>query len=130
MFAFIQEKMSGIFDTALTQKVVLCSPFTLYAMLSVVRQAHENFRYEKDIKKIILLIEQFTKFYEKFKKRFEDIGASLERLENQYSDIKNKSFKQLDTKIRHIDDYKKGHRLISQNMESELQDLDDGTIME
>jgi DNA recombination protein RmuC len=117
VYGLIQEKMPGLLDTALTQKVVLCSPFTLYAMLSVIRQAHENFRYEKDIKKIILLIEQFVKLYERFKVRFEDIGDALVKLERQYSDVRDKSFKQLDTKIRHIDDYKKGKNLISSEKE-------------
>jgi len=111
VFALIQEKMPKLLDTALTQKVVLCSPFTLYAMLSIIRQAHENFRYKKDIKKIILLIEQFAKIYERFKGRFDDIGQSILKLELQYSDVRDKSFKQLDTKIRHIDDYKKGKAL-------------------
>ena len=53
VFCLIQEKMPDVMDVALKQKVVLCSPFTLYAMLSVIRQAHEHFRYEKDLKKII-----------------------------------------------------------------------------
>jgi hypothetical protein len=64
-------------DEALQQKVVLCSPFTLYAMLSVVRQAHENFRYEKDLHKIIDHIEKFigikvffARIFDVFKKLF------------------------------------------------------------
>lgn len=115
VFGLVQETMPELLDMALKQKVVLCSPFTLYAMLSVIRQAHENFRYEKDVKKIILLIEQFAKIYEKFKGRFEDIGTSIEKLDTQYSDLKNKSFKQIDTKIRHIEDYKKGNNVISED---------------
>ena len=114
VFALIQEKMPGIFDAALRDKVVLCSPFTLYAMLSVIRQAFENFRYEKDIKKIIQLIEQFTTIYDRFKDRFEDIGKSIDKLETQYRDLRNKSFKQLDTKIRHIDDHKKGQTALTE----------------
>jgi DNA recombination protein RmuC len=122
VFGLIQEMMPDVFDLALNQKVVLCSPFTLYAMLSVIRQAHENFRYEKDIKKIIALIEQFAKIYETFKERFEGIGGAIEKLERQYADVKDKSFKQLDTKIRHIDDYKKGNK-ISFEQKGELIDL-------
>ncbi len=109
VFSFIQESIPGLMDEALKQKVVLCSPFTLYAMLSVVRQAYENFRYEKATKEIVNLIEQFTKTYETFKVRFDEIGKSIERLESQYSDIKDKSFKNLDVKIRRIGDYKKGN---------------------
>jgi len=115
VFGLIQEHRPQLMDEALNQKVVLCSPFTLYAMLSVIRQAYENFRYEKDIKKIILLIEQFANIYEKFKTRFLDVGKAIEKLDGQYRDILNKSFRQLDTKIRHIDDYKRGHKTVSEN---------------
>ena len=111
VYAFIQEQMPGIMDEALKQKVVLCSPFTLYAMLTVIRQAYENFRYEKDMKKIIDLIDQFAKLYENFKVRFEDIGKSLEKMEATYNNIKLNNFKQLDTKIRQIDEHKKGNTI-------------------
>lgn len=109
VFGFIQENMPGLIDEALRQKVVLCSPFTLYAMLSVIRQAFENFRYEKATKEIVKMIELFTKSYAVFKVRFEDIGKSIEKLEGQYNDVKTTSFKELDTKIRRIEDYKKGN---------------------
>ncbi|MBN1870182.1 MAG: DNA recombination protein RmuC [Candidatus Omnitrophica bacterium] len=111
VFGFIQSEMPELMDEALRQKVVLCSPFTLYAMLSVIRQAFENFRYEKDLKKIILSIDQFAKIFERCKMRFEDIGKSIEKLEGLYSDVKNKSFKQLDSKIQQIDGYKKGNKI-------------------
>ena len=118
VFGLIQDQMPELLDVALKQKVVVCSPFTLYAMLSVIRQAYENFRYEQNIKDIILLIEQFVKYYERFKNRFDDIGKSIEKLDTQYNDLKNKSVKQLDTKIRHIDELKKGSH-------SPLEDNDD-----
>jgi len=108
VYGFIQENLPGVLDTALEQKVVLCSPFTLYAMLCVIRQAYENFRYEQNIKEIIQLIEQFVGIYGRFKERFDDIGDLIGKLEQRYADLKTKSIKQLDTKIRHIDGLKKG----------------------
>jgi len=127
VYGLIQEKIPGLMDDALKQKVVLCSPFTLYAMLTVIRQAFENFRFEKDMKKIIQLIEQFAKVFEKFKGRFDNIGKALEKLESEYSDVKTKSFKQLDTKIRQIDDHKKGKN-IAADSPSKLIDVSHETI--
>ncbi len=115
VFGFIQEKMPELMDLALKQKVVLCSPFTLYAMLSVIRQAHENFRYEKDLKEIIGLIEQFSKYYAAFKVRFETMGDAITKLNTQYQDILDKNFKQLDGKIKSIDEYKKGQLPLVEN---------------
>jgi len=112
VYCLIQEKMPGLMDEALSQKVVLCSPFTLYAMLSIVRQAFENFRYEKDLKKIIADIELFAGYYAKFKERFEAVGVSIEKSQKAYDEIVSKSFKQLDTKIRHIEETKKGSKAL------------------
>jgi len=123
IFGFIQDKMPGLMDDTLKQKVVLCSPFTLYAMLSIIRQAFEHFRFEKDIKKIIQLIDQFGKHYEGFKSRFERIGDSIRKLDETYDDVKSKSFKNLDTKIRHIEEYKKGKKLTSSESDDLLIDL-------
>ena len=130
VFGFIQESVPGLMDRALSEKVVLCSPFTLYAMLSVIRQAYENFRYEKDMKKIIDLIEQFAKTYTLFKDRFENIGSSIEKLQTQYQDVKDKSFKKLDSKINKIEDYKKGNKVSFDTVSSHVieipQDVLDG----
>ncbi|MBF0511101.1 MAG: DNA recombination protein RmuC [Candidatus Omnitrophica bacterium] len=112
VFSFIQEKGPEMMDEALKDKVVLCSPFTLYAVLSVIRQAHEHFRFEKDLKKIIELIGGFIKDYELFKNRFADLGTMLDKLSAQYAEITDKSFKKLDSKIQRIEDHKKGHLAI------------------
>ncbi len=135
VFGFIQSEMSGLMDEALQQKVVLCSPFTLYAMLSIVRQAFENFRYEKDLKDIIISIEQFAKIFELFKGRFDNIGKSIEKLEGIYSDIREKSFKQLDGKIKQIDEYKKGSKIASEDSSniveiSQEEPLEDDAIVQ
>ena len=120
VYGLIQEKIPGLMDEALSQKVVLCSPFTLYAMLSVIRQAFENFRFEKDIQSILKLIEQFSKYFETFKVRFERIGKSIGDLEATYGDVKDNDFKKLDTKIRHIDNYKRGKGITFEGVSEEI----------
>ncbi len=131
VFGLIQEEIPEIMDESLKQKVVLCSPFTLYAMLSVVRQAFENFRFETNLKKIIQKIEQFSKIYLKFKDRYEEIGKAIEKLDLVYGDIKNKSFKQLDTKIRQIEDCKKGDQSIEDGVTAEalIEQKDEDVIL-
>jgi DNA recombination protein RmuC len=108
VFGYIHEIAPEFMDEALRQKVVLCSPFTLYAMLAVIRQAHENFRFERDMRKIIQDIEIFVKHYVTFKDRFAEMEKLIADLDANYRDIKEKSFKNIDVKIRHIDEFKKG----------------------
>jgi DNA recombination protein RmuC len=109
VFGFIHETAPEFMDEALKQKVVLCSPFTLYATLAVIRQAHEHFRFERDMRKIIQDIEIFVKHYATFKERFADMEKLIADLDSNYRDIREKSFKNIDTKIRHIEEFKQGH---------------------
>src|SRR3989338_4738591 len=124
VFGFIQEHFPGLIDEALKQKVVLCSPFTLYAMLCVIRQAFENFRYEKATKEIVKMIELFAKTYGIFKTRFDVLGEVINKVDDQYNQIKNTSFKELDTKIRRIEDYKKGNVPSVENKENKNHVID------
>ena len=128
VFAFVQEHMPGLIDEALRQKVVLCSPFTLYAMLCVIRQAFENFRFEKATTAIVQMIELFSKSYGVFKTRFENIGKAIEDLETQYGQVKNTSFKELDTKIRRIEDYKKGNTASLEQKNNQVIDVSRNTL--
>jgi DNA recombination protein RmuC len=108
VFGYIHEVAPEFMDEALKQKVVLCSPFTLYATLAVIRQAHENFRFERDLRKIIQDIGIFVKHYATFKERFADMEKLIADLDANYRDIRDKSFKNIDTKIRHIEEFKQG----------------------
>ncbi|NLE64440.1 MAG: DNA recombination protein RmuC [Elusimicrobia bacterium] len=108
VYGFLQEKDPGLMDEALREKVILSSPFTLYAVLSVIRQAHEHFRFEKDIQKILGHVDIFLKHFETFKIRFGDLGGLIEKLDGKYRDVAEKSFKNIETKVRHIEQYKKG----------------------
>jgi DNA recombination protein RmuC len=108
VFGFIQEADPGVMDEALKQKVVLCSPFTLYATLSIIRQAFDNFHYEKATKEIVKTIELFSRTYDIFKDRFMKLEDTINAVSEKYHDIQSTSFKELDTKIRKIQDLKKG----------------------
>lgn len=114
VFGFIQESDPSLMDLALKQKIVLCSPFTLYATLSVIRQAFDNFYYEKSTKEIIGTIDRFIATYDVFKKRFVELDEAIGKVSLKYREIHNVSFKELDTKIRKIEDLKKGQDIASE----------------
>jgi len=108
VYAFIQEAFPGLVDEALSQKVVLCSPFTLYAVLGVVRQAFDHFHFTQATQEVLKLIGQFGATYETFKARFLDLGDKLGKLRELYDDIEQKSFKRLDASVAKIDRVRKG----------------------
>ncbi|MFI5346453.1 MAG: DNA recombination protein RmuC [Elusimicrobiota bacterium] len=124
VYAFIQEAFPGLVDEALSQKVVMCSPFTLYAVLGVVRQAFDHFHFNQATQEVLKLIEQFGATYETFKTRFTDFGDKLAKLSELYADIEQKSFKRLDSSVAKIDRVRKGDKTDAESLISSLPDSD------
>ena len=108
VYGFVQEALPGLIDEALAQKVVLCSPFTLYAVLSVVRQAFDNFFFAQRTQEVLKLITTFASAYERFRDRFAELGEKLSKTTDLYHDISDKSFRQLETAVSKIEKVRKG----------------------
>lgn len=108
VYGFIQENYPGLVDDALAQKVVLCSPFTLYAVLGVIRQSFDNFHFAQATQEVLKLISHFSATYETFKTRFVKLGEQVGKVGELYHDIEQTSFKRLDASVAKIDRVRKG----------------------
>lgn len=108
IYVAIHQSAPELMDEALAQKVVLTSPYLLFGLLSVIRQACDNFNFNKSASEILKLIKQFLDDYENFKKRFSDLGDSIDRSKEKYDEISDKSFKRLDLRIRKLEEFRKG----------------------
>ncbi|OGW82493.1 MAG: hypothetical protein A3C47_03940 [Omnitrophica bacterium RIFCSPHIGHO2_02_FULL_51_18] len=108
IFGFIHRTAPELMDEALSQKVLLASPYSLYGILSIIRQAYDNFFFKKSTYEILKLITQFLDDYENFKKRFVDVGELLGKTQEKYDDVSDKSFKKLDQRIKKLEEFRKG----------------------
>lgn len=108
VYGFIHEAMPGLLDESLRQKVVLCSPSTLYAVLAVVRQAFDNFHFAQATQEIVKLISDFAVIYAKFQERFEDLGDRLDKARGVYDDIAQTSYTRLRRAIEKIEAARRG----------------------
>ncbi len=120
VFGFIQEMAPGIADDAMKQKVILCSPFTLYAFVAIIRQASDIFRFEKRANNILTLIQSFQRDFEIFKERFESLGGLIEKSQIKYQEITGASYRNLDNKVAKIDAYRKGEDFLPQVSEESV----------
>jgi DNA recombination protein RmuC len=84
IYSFIHEKDSAIIDDAIKNKVVLCSPMTLFAVLSIIRQAVDNFALEKTSHEIISLLGQFKKQWSLFIAHCDKLGKSISVTQKEY----------------------------------------------
>ncbi|MEK6528969.1 MAG: DNA recombination protein RmuC [Nitrospirota bacterium] len=107
VYSFINEADPAIMDEALKQKVILCSPFTLYAVLAVIRQAVENFNLGKTASEILKLLGEFSKQWYEYKKKFASMGEKIDAARKEYDALLSTRVNMLERPIKKIDELRK-----------------------
>ncbi|MCE5313018.1 MAG: DNA recombination protein RmuC [Nitrospiraceae bacterium] len=104
VYAFINEADPSIMDEALKQKVILCSPITLYAVLAVIRQTIENFSLERTAFEILNLLGDFEKQWNLYKEKMRAMGDRLDAAKREYEGLVSTRTNQLEKPLRKIED--------------------------
>ncbi|UCH45084.1 MAG: DNA recombination protein RmuC [Nitrospiraceae bacterium] len=117
VYSFINESDVSIMDTALKQKVILCSPFTLYAVLAVIRQAIDNFNLEQTASEMLKLMGDFDKQWGAYKDKFRIMGERLEAARKEYDLLVTTRTNMLEKPLRKIEDLRKQKALGDQSAE-------------
>lgn len=136
MYAFIMENDPTIIDEALKQRVILCSPITLYAILAIIRQAVDNFSLEQRASQIIELMGVFYKQWNEFLKSLENMGKKIDDAKKEFEKLTTTRKNQLEKPLKKIEELREAagikldvsnSKLISNGNEHKLvsSDLDD-----
>jgi DNA recombination protein RmuC len=103
VYSFIGEHDPEIGEVALRQRVVLCSPFTLFAVLGVVRQAVDNFLLERTTDEILAAMNGFARQWERFSEALDLVGRRLQSAQTAYDDLAGTRRRQLQRQLEEID---------------------------
>jgi DNA recombination protein RmuC len=103
VLGFLNECDATAIDGALRNKVVICSPFTLYAVLVVVRQAMDNFTFAQTTSEMLELHAVFNKEWSRFKGAFDDIKTSIDTLQEAFDVLTTTRRRKLDGVLDKID---------------------------
>ena len=82
VYRFIHEQDHSIIDSSLRQKVILCSPLTLYVVLAVIRQASQNFNIEQKSREIVAVVNEIRKEWEKYTDEMQTLSNHFQRVYN------------------------------------------------
>lgn len=103
VLGFLNEYDPTAIDGALSNKVVICSPFTLYAVLVVVRQAMDNFKFAQTTSEIVRLHGDFHKEWSTFKESFDKIKKNIDGLQEAFETLATTRRRKLDSVLEKID---------------------------
>jgi len=109
VYAAIYELDPAVIDEALGQKIVLCSPLTLYAVLAVIRQAAENITMQRQSQEIASLVNTFAKQWLLFKDELKKLGDQIDTAQKTYSRLATTRINQLEKPLEKIDELRSAH---------------------
>jgi DNA recombination protein RmuC len=107
VYGFLHENDPDLLDAALRDKVVLCSPLTLFAILAVIRQASENFKLAQQTNEILAALGGFNKQWGMFKDHMDKVGRSLDSSRDAFADLMGVRTRQLDKQVARVDDLRR-----------------------
>jgi len=124
IYSFIHEKDSSILDEGLKNKVVFCSPITLFAVLAVVRQAVDNFSLEQTSNEILKLLGDFRKQWDEYQKVVKTLGTRLESVNKAYDDVTGVRKRQLEKPLMKMDELRAQKGLPASAAENYIDELE------
>jgi DNA recombination protein RmuC len=84
---FIHEHDPQLLDEAMAQRVVLCSPLTLFAFLGVIRQAFDNFMIEQTSDEILKLIGKFGQQWQRYVDSADKVKRHFDSVQREFDQL-------------------------------------------
>ncbi len=107
---FIQENKKSLIDEAAKNKVVFCSPLTLYMFLSMMHQATSSFYMEQNAHEILGLLRKFNTSWGAYVKYLNKISKSFSAMQKSLKAVTTgKVFGAVNKPLREIEELAKTH---------------------
>jgi DNA recombination protein RmuC len=123
VYEFIHENDKELIEDALKQHVVMCSPISLFAVLSIIRQSIDNFTIERTSNEILSLFGSFMKQWKLFTDKFEKFGDKIQSLQTDFKVITTTRKKALERPLDKIEDLR-AQRAIPVNTDDDSDDIE------
>lgn len=107
IYAFVHEHDAALLDDALRQKVVLCSPLTLYAVLAVVRQAAEASALERTSGEVLEVLGAFGQEWGRFCDTLDKVGRSVDAMERAYGELAGTRRRALERPLSRVEELRR-----------------------
>lgn len=103
ILSFVTENDPGFVDYCLSEKVVLCSPFSLYIVLSVVRQASNLYKLEKNTARALKAIQGFKKEWANYRNEDGKVDKKITEISSVRDSVVGVRTRQLDKILNEIE---------------------------
>lgn len=103
VYAFLIEQAPSLLDEARSQKLILCSPTTLLAVLAVISQTAEHFRLQQQAGGIQTILGDIRREWDKFGAEMDKIGKKLREAQAVFDDATGTRTRMLEKQFNKLD---------------------------
>ena len=108
---FIHQHDAALLDDAMGQKVVLCSPLTLFAFLGVIRQAFDNYMIEQTSDEILQLLGSFGVQWRKYADKVDNVKKRFDAVDRAFDELAGRRRRQLEKPLEQLEQLRKAKGL-------------------
>ena len=90
---------------------MLCSPLTLFALLTVIRQAYDSFVTEQTSDEMLRVFGAFREQWDRFGTHLDKLGERLDTAQRTYDELNGVRRRQLERPLDQIDDLRRAKGL-------------------
>lgn len=87
VFSYINKEFPELIEEAFNKKIIVASPFSIYAIARTIMQGYRNYYYGQNIKQVLTEISNFKDQFARFTDEFEKLGRSFDSVYKDYQKI-------------------------------------------
>ena len=110
IYSFIHQNDPDLLEFALQNHIILCSPITLYAVLSLVRQAVRSFSVEERAGDIMNQLTVFHRQWAEYVGKMDKLGRSLDAAKGDYDLLVTTRTRALEKPLNRIAELQEGRQ--------------------
>ena len=108
VYGFLHEHDPELIDFALSRKVVLCSPTTLFAVLAVIRHAVDNFMVEQRSHDILGALGELRVQWERWEEPMDKMKRGLDSAQRAYDDLTGARKRGFERQLEKLEGFRDG----------------------
>lgn len=87
VFSYINREFPALVEESFSKKIIIASPFSIYAIARTIMQGYRNYYYEQNIKDVLKEITNFKDQFSRFTEEFDKLGRSFDAVYKDYQKI-------------------------------------------
>lgn len=111
VFTYINKEFPALVEDAFRKKIIIASPFSIYAIARTIMQGYRNFYYEQNLKEVLKHIASFKENFNKFTEEFEKLGRSFNTVYKDYNKIADTRVAKLNKSFKKIEESEKQNKI-------------------